>query len=330
MRAAVVGHVEWIEFASVPEMPAAGDIVHAREVWAGAGGRRRRGRGPAREARRRRHVLHGARRRRARAPLQARARGPRADGRRHVPAGAAAARRSSTWTTAGERTITVIGDRLGPARRRPAAMGRAGARRTRVPHGRGPAARCGSHGRRACSCPRLAGSRRSPGRAWSSTRWWRAGRPRRALRDGPARPAAARGGAHRGRRGRRVGDGERERHLGRRAARPGRSRTPTGAATASRPGSPTGSAPAWRSRRRSSSAARCGAACLTGRGPYSGQLRGAQPSWWHTRGDALPSSGSIGRPLLHPGHQATGKVVGVSPDARKACAATPERAPVRQ
>jgi ribokinase len=33
MRAAVVGHVEWIEFAAVERMPAAGDIVHAEEAW---------------------------------------------------------------------------------------------------------------------------------------------------------------------------------------------------------------------------------------------------------------------------------------------------------
>ncbi len=33
MKPAVVGHVEWIEFARVPEMPAAGAIVHASESW---------------------------------------------------------------------------------------------------------------------------------------------------------------------------------------------------------------------------------------------------------------------------------------------------------
>jgi ribokinase len=38
VRVAVVGHVEWIEFARVPRMPAAGDIVHASEVWEEPGG----------------------------------------------------------------------------------------------------------------------------------------------------------------------------------------------------------------------------------------------------------------------------------------------------
>jgi ribokinase len=33
VRAAVVGHVEWIEFARVARVPVAGEIVHASEVW---------------------------------------------------------------------------------------------------------------------------------------------------------------------------------------------------------------------------------------------------------------------------------------------------------
>jgi ribokinase len=37
-RVAVVGHVEWMEFARVPSLPAPGDIVHATEVWEEAGG----------------------------------------------------------------------------------------------------------------------------------------------------------------------------------------------------------------------------------------------------------------------------------------------------
>jgi len=37
-RVAVVGHVEWIEFARVPRLPAAGEIVHASETWQEAGG----------------------------------------------------------------------------------------------------------------------------------------------------------------------------------------------------------------------------------------------------------------------------------------------------
>jgi ribokinase len=38
MRVAVVGHVEWIEFARVEHMPAPGEIVHAHETWQEVGG----------------------------------------------------------------------------------------------------------------------------------------------------------------------------------------------------------------------------------------------------------------------------------------------------
>lgn len=33
MRAAVVGHVEWVQFARVDHVPSAGEIVHAQESW---------------------------------------------------------------------------------------------------------------------------------------------------------------------------------------------------------------------------------------------------------------------------------------------------------
>lgn len=33
MRAAVVGHLEWVEFLRVPHLPAPGEIVHAAEWW---------------------------------------------------------------------------------------------------------------------------------------------------------------------------------------------------------------------------------------------------------------------------------------------------------
>jgi ribokinase len=38
LRVAVVGHVEWIEFARVDRVPAAGEIVHALETWEEPGG----------------------------------------------------------------------------------------------------------------------------------------------------------------------------------------------------------------------------------------------------------------------------------------------------
>jgi ribokinase len=33
MRLAVVGHLEWVEFARVPHVPAAGEVIHAGETW---------------------------------------------------------------------------------------------------------------------------------------------------------------------------------------------------------------------------------------------------------------------------------------------------------
>ena len=38
MRLAVVGHVEWVEFARVEHVPVPGDIVHALETWEEAAG----------------------------------------------------------------------------------------------------------------------------------------------------------------------------------------------------------------------------------------------------------------------------------------------------
>ena len=38
MRVAVIGHVEWIEFMRVEHVPAAGEIVHARDAWEEPGG----------------------------------------------------------------------------------------------------------------------------------------------------------------------------------------------------------------------------------------------------------------------------------------------------
>lgn len=38
MRAAVIGHVEWIDFVRVPALPREGDIVHSTESWEEPGG----------------------------------------------------------------------------------------------------------------------------------------------------------------------------------------------------------------------------------------------------------------------------------------------------
>ena len=48
-RVAVVGHVEWVQFARVPHVPLAGEVVHAHGAFeepAGGGGRRGSAAGP--------------------------------------------------------------------------------------------------------------------------------------------------------------------------------------------------------------------------------------------------------------------------------------------
>ena len=136
MRCAVVGHVEWVEFARVPRMPAAGEIVHAERRLGGAGGRRCRRRAAARAAR-------GQLRSSSRLSATTRSgmRRPTPTGRRsasivHVQWRADSPTRRA-WThvdAAGERTITVLGDKLlaaRPAARSPATISSSSSRATR-------------------------------------------------------------------------------------------------------------------------------------------------------------------------------------------------------
>ena len=115
MRVAVVGHVEWIEFVRVDRVPARGEIVHAGEVWAEAAG------GGA--------VAAVQLARLAGESTLYTALGDDELGRKVVPAleelgvrvHAAVrnepTRRGFTYIDSdGERTITVIGERLGPRR----------------------------------------------------------------------------------------------------------------------------------------------------------------------------------------------------------------------
>ena len=115
MKVAVVGHVEWIEFVRVERVPRQGEIVHALEAWGEPAG------GGA--------VAAVQLARLAGASTLFTALGDDELGRRVVPALAdygvrvhAAVRtepqrRGVTFVdAAGERTITVIGERLGPRR----------------------------------------------------------------------------------------------------------------------------------------------------------------------------------------------------------------------
>jgi len=114
MRVAVVGHVEWMEFVRVEAVPRAGEIVQASESWEQAGG------GGAVSALQL-AALAGAcdfytafggdeLGRRAREELTGRG------VRIHAGAGSGPQRRASCFVDEnGERTITVIGDKLRPS-----------------------------------------------------------------------------------------------------------------------------------------------------------------------------------------------------------------------
>src|SRR2546426_7504190 len=114
MKVGVVGHVEWIEFARVERVPVAGEIVHALEAWEEPGGggavaavQLAKLAGEATfftalgddELGHRAHAALGDLGLRVEAAFRQE---PQRRGVVHVDA-------------AGERTITVIGDRLGPA-----------------------------------------------------------------------------------------------------------------------------------------------------------------------------------------------------------------------
>ena len=114
MNVAVVGHVEWVEFARVDHAPAPGEIVHALETWEEPGG------GGAVAAVQLANLGGSCRfftaladdelGRRAREELEARG--------VTVHAGHAPGRQRRALThvdEAGERTITVLGDKLLPS-----------------------------------------------------------------------------------------------------------------------------------------------------------------------------------------------------------------------
>jgi ribokinase len=115
MKLAVVGHVEWIEFVRVERVPLTGEIVHAQEVWAEAAG------GGA--------VAAVQLARLGGSSTLFTAVGDDEVGRRvddelarygvevHAAVRAGPQRRGFTYLDAqGERTITVIGERIGPRR----------------------------------------------------------------------------------------------------------------------------------------------------------------------------------------------------------------------
>ena len=273
MRTAVVGHLEWIEFGHVERVPAAGDIAHATDPWEEpGGGRRGRGRA-ARAARGRLHLLHGARATTNAAP-----------GRGASSRGSACASRPPPATSRrvvgvvfvdanGERTITPSVDASNP---RPPTTSRGTSSRTWTP----------STSPRATRAPCVTRARARTLVATSRDR-----RPARRGRRAPGRGRGQRRGPGRGVRPR----------VAHRSTRPGRSDRRRGRAAEyetddGRSGTYEAVAPpgpvvdtygagdsfaagltfalgrGLELEEAMSLAARCGAWCVAGRGPYGNQL----------------------------------------------------------
>jgi ribokinase len=113
VRVAVVGHVEWVEFARVQRLPMAGEIIHASEWWAEAAG----GGGVASVQLARMagsctlYTAFGAGELGARAREQLEDLGVRVEALQHDEP----QRRGFTFVDGqGERTITIVGEKLVP------------------------------------------------------------------------------------------------------------------------------------------------------------------------------------------------------------------------
>ena len=273
MRVAVVGHVEWIEFARVERVPLAGEIVHALEAWEEPGGGGAVAAVQLAKLAGERPVSDRARRRRGRAPRQGRARAPRRarGGRLAARAPAAGVRLCGLRGRADDHR-----DRRAarPEGVRPAALARARADGRGLLHGR-------RRGRRACRAlgPHACRDRarnRGPGRgaAFGWTRSCRA--PRTAGEryapgdlDPPpllvARTAGPAGGAFE------TADGRSGRWPP--APAPAPLADAYGAGDCFAAGLTFGLGEGRSIDDALELGSRCGAACMTGRGPYAGQLR---------------------------------------------------------
>ena len=135
-RVAVVGHVEWVDFAVVPRLPHPGEILHVHEFWDEAAG------GGAVAAVQMAKLTGSALFFTALAGDRLGAAHDRAARARrastvHAGAREGVQRRGFVYLTDdGERTITILGDRLVPHGDDDAAVGGARRRRRRLLHRR--------------------------------------------------------------------------------------------------------------------------------------------------------------------------------------------------
>jgi ribokinase len=275
VRAAVVGHVEWVEFVRVERLPVAGEIIHALEAWDEPAG------GGAVAAVQLAKLAGGATfytalgdddlGHRAHAALNDLGLEVRAAFRPERQ------RRAVVYLDAeGERTITVIGDRLGPRGDDPLpweelgavdavyftagdvdAVRAARAARTLVATPRGLEILAAAH----VQLDALVGSGRDTGERYEPGDLDPA--PRLVVRT-----ASGAGGEW-------ERDGERRRYEA--APVPGPVRDAYGCGDSFAAGLTYGLGAGLPVGQAIELAARCGAACLTGRGPYEGQLASPAP-----------------------------------------------------
>jgi ribokinase len=271
MRVAVVGHVEWCEFAEVPHVPAPGEIVHAKHTFQEPGG------GGAVAAVQLRKLAGEATLFTAfgddetghRAHAELEELGLRVEGRFHPEP----QRRAFVHLDdAAERTITVLGPRLGPSGADALAwdtlddtdavyltagdveaVRHARRARTLVATPRGLETLADAH----VKLDALVSSGRDPGELYRQGD----------LDPEPSVVVRTLGAA----------GGEWETAAGERgrwgpAELPGASRDSYGAGDSFAAGLTYGLGAGWEIDRAVELAARCGAACMTGRGPYEGQL----------------------------------------------------------
>jgi ribokinase len=271
MRVAVVGHVEWCEFAEMPHMPHAGEIVHASHTFeepAGGGAvaavQLSKLAGEATL-----FTAFGDDETGHRSEAELREHGVHVEARFHPEP----QRRAFVHLTTGERTITVLGPRLGPSGADGLAwelldetdavyltagdvdaVRQARRARTLVATPRGLDTLADAH----VQLDALVSSGRDPGERYSPGD----------LDPSPrvvVRTLGAAGGEWE------TPDGERGRWGP--AALPGPVRDAYGCGDSFAAGLTYGLGAGWEVERAVELAARCGAACLTGRGPYDAQLR---------------------------------------------------------
>ena len=268
--------MEWVQFARVERVPRAGEIVHARDTWDGGGRRRRRRRGPARPLGRRAPTSSPpwATTTWGTAPPPS---WPSAASSCTPPGGTmpsavrsrsptrAPSARSRSWASVRSRTATtdLPWERLADvdavyftggdaeALRAARSGGNAGGHRSRA---RNPAPAPAWHSTRSCTAPTTRARAWWPARSSPRPRWW--SRPTAPTAGATPRPTASTGAY--------------------RAAPP-----PAPAVDAYGCGDSFAAGLTYGLGRGDGAdgalelAARCGAACLTGRGPYAAQLDAA-------------------------------------------------------